>query len=263
MVIAVANQKGGVCKSTTVVCLADALRRRGHGVLVVDLDQQRDASKVFGAGSEGVATSYDVLTRAVPDVSAAIQRTPHGDVVPGDELLVGVESAMSRMSQREVVLAEALDPVAPSYDYVLVDCPPNLGIATANALVAADAVLVPTLVDAWAVDGMAGLMSLIAEVRGPEGSRRRLNPSLGVMGLVLCRYKRERVLTKSFEAQAPALAAALGTEVLPARCVECKDFSEAVSRGEFLYDYAPSGKLTAAYERLADDVVARSLGGRG
>lgn len=265
-IIAVANQKGGVGKTTTVLCVADALRRMGRSVLVVDLDQQANATKAYKAATEGVVTVYDILRRsAAPGGTApltavdGIQRTEPGDIVPGDALLSGIDGEMASMTGRETVLAEALDPVRAGgfYDYVLIDCSPTLGTSTVNALVAADSVLVPVLVDGYSLDGLDKLMQLVEAVKGRPGARFRLNPSLGVLGLVVCQREAQQRLTAAFDAQLPEIASRLGAEVFPTSIRRCVKVREAQVAGEILHDYDSLCTTSIDYDCLAEDIVRK------
>ncbi len=264
MIIAVANQKGGVGKTTTVLCVADALRRMGKTVLVVDLDQQANATKAYRAETDGTATVYDLLrrtpaadgTRAL-DARDAIQRPEAGDIVPGDPLLAGIDGEMASMTGRETVLAEALDPVRASYDYILVDCSPSLGTATVNALVAADRVLVPVLVDGYSLDGLDKLMQLISAVRGREGARFRLNPGLEVLGLVVCQRESNQRLTAAFDQQLPEIASALGASVFPTSIRRCVKVREAQVAGKILHDYDALCTTSIDYDGLAAEIVKK------
>lgn len=254
-VIAVANQKGGVGKTTTTLCLAKALRRLGRGVLVVDLDQQANATRTYGARSEGRATTYDVLTRQVASVEQAIQTTKAGDIVPGDVALAQIEAEMSAMTCRESVLADAMEDVvgARTYDYVLIDCSPSLGIATTNALVAASEVIVPVLVDGYSVDGLDRLMGLVEDVR----SNKRLNPSVGVSGLLVCQREPRQALTRALDEQLPGLAERYGTRVFSTSIRRCVKVREAQVADRVLQDYAPDCTTAVDYDALAAEVDGR------
>ena len=178
--IAIANQKGGVGKTTTTLCLADSLRRLGRRTLVVDLDQQANATRTYGVRTDGVATTYDILTGRVRDASGAVVSTPSGDIVPGDIAMAGVEVEMAGMTCRETVLADAMAGLVAggAYDYVLVDCSPSLGVVTTNALVLAQEVVVPVLVDGYSLDGLGKLKAedmvnpLITLLRDPSAQVR-------------------------------------------------------------------------------------------
>lgn len=254
-VVAIANQKGGVGKTTTALCLADALRARGRSVLLVDLDQQANATRAYGARSEGVATVYDVLMGEVGDARAAVQATARGDILAGDLLLSQAEAEMAGMTCRECLLADAMEGLVSggAYDYVLIDCSPTLGIVTTNALVAAGEVLVPVLVDGYSLDGLDKLMALVRAVR----SNRRLNPGLRVAGLLVCQREARQSLTASFDEQLPEIARRLGARVLETKIRRCVKVREAQVTGAALREYAPLCTTAVDYDLLAEEVDAR------
>ena len=253
-VIAVANQKGGVGKTTTSLCLMDSLSRRGRRVLLVDLDQQANATRTLGARIDGVATAYDILTGAVKDAREAVQHVGPGDVVAGDVALSQIEAEMASMTCRETVLADAFQELVDegAYDYVLVDCSPSLGIVTTNALVMADEVLVPILVDGYSLDGLDKLFRLVSAIR----SNRRLNPGLSICGLLVCQREPGQRLTTDFDEQLPELAAGYDTRVLETRIRRCVKVREAQVRETMLHDYAPLCSTSVDYDLLAEELDA-------
>lgn len=250
--IAVANQKGGVGKTTTSLCLADGLSRRGRSVLLVDLDQQANASRTYKAQTEGRPTTYDLLTGAVQDAREAIQSTALGDIVPGDILLSGAEAEMAAMPFRETRLADAFESVvsAGTYDYIIVDCSPSLGIVTTNALVLADEVLVPVLVDGYSVDGLEKLMRLVTFIRG----NRRLEHEVRALGLLVCQREARQGLTAAFDRQLPQIAEHYGTQVLDTRIRRCVKVREAQAQNTLLHEYAPLCTTSIDYDCLAEEI---------
>ena len=253
-VIALANQKGGVGKTTSALCLADSMRARGHKVLLVDVDQQGNATRIYGAEVDGHATTYDILLGGVRDAREAIQRTPMGDIIPGDIALLDAEVQMAGMTCRETMLADAMEPVlaSGSYDLVVIDCSPSLGVVTTNAFVCADELIVPVLVDSFSLDGVRQLMKLVEKVRG----NRRLNPSLRVGGLLVCRGDRRQNMTKSFDERLPEFASELGVSVYGQHIRECVRVKEAQERNMSLREYAPTCSTAVDYDALAEEVDA-------
>jgi chromosome partitioning protein len=257
-VCAVANQKGGVGKTTTVVNLAAYLAAAGRRVLLIDLDPQANATSALGVDKSRLALSvYDVLLgeRPLQEVVRLTERVGL-DLVPSAPALAGAEVELAGVDGRAVRLREALEPLAGQYDDVLIDCPPSLGLLTLNALVAARAVLVPVQCEYLALEGLSQLVRTIHMVRD------RLNPPLRVVGLVLTMYDVRTQLAQQVAAEVRRYFPAQTFSTVIPRSVR---LAEAPSYGRAIIDYDPSSRGAMAYRTLAAEFVARmaSLEGKG
>jgi chromosome partitioning protein len=256
-ILAIANQKGGVGKTTTAINLATAMAAVGKKILVVDLDPQGNASTGFGIPPEARDIgSYDVLIGSVsPAEAIRPSMVPGLSVMPATSDLAGAELELVDLERREFRLADALvDATALlDLDYVIIDAPPSLGLLTLNTLVAADAVLVPLQTEFFALEGLSNLMRTIDRVR------ERLNPRLTIQGVVLTMYDKRNNLSEAVAADVRAHLGALVYDTAIPRNVR---ISEAPSHGKpvLLYDLRCPG--SQAYVMLASELLKReaSLG---
>jgi chromosome partitioning protein len=247
-IFAVANQKGGVGKSTTVVNLGAYLGALGARVLLVDCDPQANTSSGLGQRPEKGGL-YDVLLHGTSATSAIVPTAEQGvELLPSTAELAGAEVQLLEGDQPNARLREALIPVRDTYGYILLDCPPSMGLLTLNALVAADAVIVPVQCEYLALEGLARLMSTLQRVRDQS------NPRLRVFGLLMTMYDGRTLLAQQVAEEVRKHYPTLTFDTVIPRSVR---LSEAPSFGASILDYDPHSRGAEAYGALAVEVASR------
>ncbi len=249
-ILAIANRKGGVGKTTTAVNVATAMAAAGKKVLVVDLDPQGNASTSMGINKRGrMVSSYEVLV-GENKLSEAIVWTeiPNFSIVPSSPDLAGAEIELVDVEAREYALKKALEKDAVNYDYVIIDCPPSLSLVTINALVAANAVIVPLQCEFLALEGITDLIRNINQIK------KRFNPGLELQGVVLTMYDKRNNLSQMVEDDVRNF---FGKKVYDTVIPRNVRISEAPSHGKpvLIYDFKCPG--SQAYISLAGEVLKR------
>jgi chromosome partitioning protein len=249
-VVCIANQKGGVGKTTTAINLGAALVECGFEVLIVDIDPQGNASTGLGVSRETrEATIYDVLLEGL-SLQQAIKAGPIEGlyVVPGTTDLASADIEIMKMPRRTGLLRNAIIGLDHQPDYVLIDCPPALSLLTVNALVAAQSVLVPLQSEFFALEGLSQLMLSIREVRGSA------NPALRIEGIVMTMFDRRNNLSVQVDSDVRATLGDLAYETRIPRNVR---LSEAPSHGQPVTLYDPTSRGSIAYRALAREFLGR------
>ena len=247
-IIAVVNQKGGVGKTTTAINLTAALGMKGKKCLIVDIDPQGNSTSGFGISKRGIdVSSYDVLIGNADAEDAVIKtKFENVSIIPSNINLSGAEVELVDFDEREKRLRKTLTLLSPSYDYILLDCPPSLGMLTINALCAADSVLVPIQCEYYALEGLSQLMNTVRQIK------RIHNPHIDIEGVLLTMYDGRLNLTQQVVAEIKRFfPKKVFASVIP-RSVR---LSDAPSYGEPIGYYDKRSKGAKAYDDLAQEII--------
>lgn len=248
-IIAIANQKGGVGKTTTAVNLAAALARTPKRVLLVDLDAQGNATMGSGIDKHALqASTCDVLLEEIHADTAIVKSAEGFDLLPGNTDLTAAEIELMDEDGREQRLKRALDPLRPRYDYIIVDCPPALSLLTLNALTAADSILVPMQCEYYALEGLSALLQTI------DALKAKLNPALEIEGVLRTMFDVRNNLANAVSAE---LVNHFGDKVFRTIVPRNVRLAEAPSHGQSIVGYDRGSRGAVAYLGLAGEVLRR------
>ncbi len=251
-VIAIANQKGGVGKTTTAVNLSSALNILKKKILLIDIDAQGNSCSGLGLNKETEDKSiYEVLIENLSIQEAIKEVEPHFHLIPVNVHLAGAQVELLELEDREARLKKAVNSIRQEYDFIFIDCPPSLDIMTLNALVAADSVLIPLQCEYYALEGLAQLLKTISLVQ------KKLNPTLFIEGVVLTMFdSRTNLSNQVMEEAISYFKEKVYKSIIP-RNVK---LSEAPSYGQPITVYEPGSVGAKSYMRLAEEVIVRNQG---
>lgn len=244
-VIAVANHKGGVGKTTSVACIGAGLARHGKRTLLIDLDAQQNLTFTLMGDKETESSVYDSLTKGTP--LPVVEIRENLDLVPSSLELARAETDLSSKLMREAQLKNRIEEVAGDYDYILLDCPPSLGIVTTNALVAATELYIPLTAEALPLKGLTMLDEVVGEIR------QAINPRLELGGVFITRYN-NRKLNKDV---VDAISSRYGSKVFSTKIRENIALAEMPVTGMSIYDYDPTSNGAKDYEALTEEILSR------
>lgn len=248
--LALANQKGGVGKTTTAVNVAAHLSQAGHDTLLIDLDPQGNTTSSLGVDKHGVQhSSYDVLIDGLPVAECWMTEVrPHLDLLPSNPGLAGAEVELIGLRRREYRLRDALESAADTHAVTIIDCPPSLGLLTVNALAAARDVVIPIQCEYLALEGLMQLINTIDLIK------RRLNPSLNLLGVVMTMFDARTRLSSQVAQDVQRFFPSRTFQTVIPRAVR---LAEAPSYGQSIFEYDPSSRAARAYGFLGDEIAER------
>lgn len=249
----IANQKGGIGKTTTATTLAGILGTKGK-TLLIDADPQGNSTNTYQALIEDQATLYDVMvdSDALP-IEEAVQHMPNGDIVASDPLLAKAGKMLDGNVEGLYRLQDALE-LLEGYDYIVIDTAPSLDVVLYNCLIAADRVIIPVTADAYAMQGLSKLNETIKAVQ------KRQNPKLEIAGLLLVKYAGRSKLEKNVKEEIQQVADQIGTRLFPTAVRECVKTKEAQMNRKLLIDYAPNCTTMQDYQEFVEELLECETG---
>lgn len=245
-IFAVVNRRGGVGKTVTAYALGAGIERQGQRVLFIDLDSQCNLSYDMGAASSA-STSMDVLT-GTASISEAIQHTANGDIVPASPFLASADIDITGTG-KEYRLKKAIEPVEDSYDYIVIDTPPSLGILNINALTACHRAVIPAQAEVHSLQGIGQLYEVIETVK------KYTNPHIAIAGILVTRFQKRAILSRDMLQNLKDMAKSIGTKVFATQIRECVAIKEAQATQQSIFAYAPRSNGARDYQHFINEVL--------
>lgn len=245
--VVIANQKGGVGKTTTATSLTAGLKLKGFNTLLVDTDPQANASDTFNISIDDKPTIYDIF-RGTASVDQTIQTTVQGDIIPGDLQMSAADIQFTKVG-REHILRKALSSIKNRYDFIVIDTPPALGIITICALTAADSLIIPMIADRYSLQGIRQLSETI------ETIREYSNPDLKIDGILLTRYNARTVLSRDIRKTIDEISGTWGTRLFSSTIRQGVSLQESQTQQESIFSYAPDSTTGQDYAAFIDEYI--------
>ncbi|MBR0597554.1 ParA family protein [Sinanaerobacter chloroacetimidivorans] len=246
--VVITNQKGGVGKTSTASAIISGLAEKGYKTLAIDLDPQGNLGFCLGAEIDNSPTVYELMKGTV-SIDKIIQNNHGIDIIPSNILLSGAELEFSQIG-REYLLKKGIAPIVDQYDYIIIDTPPALNILTVNAYTATDNLIIPMVPEILSLLGISQLSETIALVKNIY------NPKIEVLGILLNKYDKRRLLTKDVEEMAEIIAKELNTKVFETKIRSSVAVAEAPAHGESIYQYAPRATSTKDYRNFVEELIS-------
>lgn len=247
--LAIANMKGGIGKTTTALCLADSLQKKGNKVLLIDTDPQRSATGVYGAAIEDTSTMADIMYSNT-DAKECVQHLPLGDMIASDKALQDAETQIKADADRFYHLSDACKSIENDYDFIICDCPPGNGVMLGNVLSYSDFVIMPITCDKFGIQGMTDFVEVM------NTYTKRINPSLKILGVLMIKYKGRQSLTKDLEDNLiPSIVDGMGTKLFDTRIRESVKCQEAQAINKSIFEYAPNCTTAEDYITFTEELL--------
>ncbi|MDD2189634.1 MAG: AAA family ATPase [Eubacteriales bacterium] len=247
--IVITNQKGGVGKTSTASALSSGLAEKGYKILAIDLDPQGNLGFCLGAEIDNSPTVYELMNGSA-SIGQVIQSKEDIDIIPSNILLSGAELEFNRLG-REFLLKNGIASIRGNYDYIVIDTPPALNILTVNAYTAADSLIIPMIPEILSLLGISQLRETIDLVKGIY------NSNIEVLGILLNKYDKRRILTRDVEEMAEIIAKELNTKVFDTKIRSSVSVAEAPAHGLSVYKYSPRANSTRDYQNLTEELLSQ------